>query len=211
MKPEEVGVVVLAAGRSERMKEFKALLRFDGKERFLERIMSVYSGWGCREIVVVTNQELLREMQNEEGRGERQGEDGVEGHRAERPGLVRLVINDHLEFERFYSVKLGLGAIRKSKFCFIQNVDNPFIDKAVLDQIYLHRSEEAYVSPAYRGKGGHPVLLNREQISRIAQWPKDDANLKEVLGSWECLHVDMPDDRVLVNINSMEEYQRFFI
>jgi CTP:molybdopterin cytidylyltransferase MocA len=126
------------------------------------------------------------------------------------PSVVTLVINDHMEFERFYSVKLGLAAIHSSSFCFIQNVDNPFIDSQILDLIYEHRSDERYVSPVFKGKGGHPVLLNRENMNRICKWDVNSANFKEVLGTFECLNVEMHDDRVLININSPEEYQRFF-
>ena len=194
MKPREAGVVILAAGRSERMKELKAFLPYDENVRFIEKILSTYSGWGCKEITVVTNPEAMQRMKLA----------GLV------PSTVTIVVNDHMEFERFYSVKLGLAAIRSSSFCFIQNVDNPFIDSQILDIIYEHRSHEKYVSPVFKGKGGHPVLLNRENISRILNWPVNSAIFKEVLKTMECRVVEMPDDRVLININSPEEYKRFF-
>lgn len=194
MDPREAGVVIPAAGRSERMKELKAFLPYDKNTRFIEKIISTYSGWGCSEIVVVTNPEAMQRMK----------QTGI------IPSSVTLVLNDHLEFERFYSVKLGLGAIRKSSFCFIQNVDNPFIDSQILELIYAHRSDKKYVSPVFHNKGGHPVLLNRENMDRICKWNVNSANFKEVLGTMECKTVDMPDDRVLININSPEEYKSFF-
>ncbi|MFH1296702.1 MAG: NTP transferase domain-containing protein [Bacteroidota bacterium] len=194
VKPEHVGVIVLAAGSSERMKELKAFLPYDDNTMFIEKILSTYSGWGCSEIVVVTNQEAYRLIKQT----------------VKVPSTVKMVINDHLELERFYSVKLGLGAIRTSSFCFIQNVDNPFIDARILDRLYAQRNDRSYISPVYKKKGGHPVLLNREIIDRIGNWPDDSANLKEVLGTIACTPVEMPDDRVLININSAEEYDRFF-
>jgi molybdenum cofactor cytidylyltransferase len=194
MKPREAGVVILAAGRSERMKELKAFLPYDENVRFIEKLLSTYSSWGCSEIVVVTNPEAHNQIK----------------HLRMIPSNVTIVVNDHMEFERFYSVKLGLGAINLSSFCFIQNVDNPFIDSQILDLIYEHRSDEKYVSPVFKGKGGHPVLLNRENMNRICKWNVNSANFKEVLGTLECRNVEMPDDRVLININSPEEYKRFF-
>ena len=107
MKPRKAGVVILAAGRSERMKEMKAFLPYDKNKRFIDKIISTYSEWGCTEIVVVTNAEAMQRMK-------------LTGM---VPSTVSMVVNDHVEFERFYSVKLGLGAIRRSSFCFIQNVD----------------------------------------------------------------------------------------
>jgi molybdenum cofactor cytidylyltransferase len=194
METRKAGVVILAAGRSERMKELKAFLHYDENTRFIEKIISTYSAWGCREIVVVTSMESLERMK----------QTGIV------PSEVTMVVNDHMEYERFYSVKLGLAAIHSSSFCFIQNVDNPFIDSQILDLIYEHRSHEKYVSPVFKGKGGHPVLLNRENMNRICKWIVNSANFKEVLGTLECRNVEMPDDRVLININSPEEYQRFF-
>ena len=194
MNPHEAGVVILAAGLSERMKELKAFLPYDENTRFIEKILSTYSDWGCSEIVVVTNPEALKQMKQTEM----------------IPSAATIVVNDHMELERFYSVKLGLGAIRKSSFCFIQNVDNPLITPQILDLLYDHRSYEKYVSPVFKNKRGHPVLLNRENINHILNWPVNSANFRQVLSTMEVLKVEMPDDRVLININSPEDYQRFF-
>lgn len=194
MNPREAGVVILAAGRSERMKKLKAFLPFDDTTLFIEKILSIYSSWGCSEIVVVTNPEALQLMKQ----------------MGMIPSTVTMVVNDHMEFERFYSVKLGLGAIRSSSWCFIQNVDNPFIDSQILDLLYQHRSNEKYVLPVFENKGGHPVLLNRENINRISTWSVNSANFKAVLGTMDCLNVKMLDEKVLININSQEEYKRFF-
>lgn len=193
MNPHEAGVIILAAGRSERMKVTKALLQYDDNFRFIEQIVSTYSGWGCNEIVVVTNPQAAQQLQQ----------------LGTVPSTVKVIINDHLEFERFYSVKLGLGAIRTSEFCFIQNVDNPFIDGTILDFIFQNRSDEKYVSPVFKDKGGHPVLLNRQNIDCICNWPVDSDNFKEVMNTMECRKVDIQDDRVLININSPEDYKRF--
>lgn len=192
MNSPRTGVVILAAGFSERMKTLKALLPFDEHTSFIGKIISTYHNWGCNEIVVVTNPEAFQQMK--------------------QIGMflskVTMVVNDHLEFERFYSVKLGLGTIRSSSFCFIQNVDNPFIDSQILDLLYEQKSDEKYVSPVFENKGGHPVLLNRGNINRICIWKDNSANFKDVLNTMECLSVEMPDDRVLININSPEEYKK---
>ena len=194
MEYRDSGVVILAAGKSERMKELKALLPFDGKLRFIDRIISTYSGWGCREIIVVTNPEAWQRIDRAGG----------------LPPRVTTVVNDQLELERFHSVRLGLGAITTSSFCFIQDVDNPFITPDILDRLFEHRSHTEYLSPVFGQKGGHPILLNRENITKILNWPSKLANLKEVLNSMECSKIEMDNDRVLVNINSPEEYNSYF-
>jgi CTP:molybdopterin cytidylyltransferase MocA len=192
MNTRQAGVVILAAGKSERMKTLKAFLPFDEQMSFIEKIISTYHDWGCKEIIVVTNEKSATLFKSSVPEME----------------YVNVVINDQLEFERFYSVKLGLGAIRTSDYCFIQNIDNPFIDAQILDILYSHISNKKYVSPVFKNKGGHPVLLNRENMNRICSWNENSANFKEVLNTMEGVNVEMPDDRVLININSPEEYNK---
>jgi CTP:molybdopterin cytidylyltransferase MocA len=194
MKIHDTAVVILAAGKSGRMHSPKALLPYDTHFTFIGKIIELYFRWGCTEIVAVVNKEtagLMRKL------------DAV-------PPFASVLINDQLEYERFYSAKLGVQSLKKSEFCFVQNVDNPFIDAAILNVLYKNRSPEAFVSPVFQNKGGHPVLLNRKNILSICNWPSDSANFKEVLNTMESRTVEMPDDRVLININSPEDYKRFF-
>jgi len=195
MEPCEAGVVILAAGMSERMKEMKVFLPYNANTTFIEKILASYSDWGCREIVVVTNPEAFQRMNQTKAVS----------------SSIKIVITDQVAFERFYSVKLGLQAIIRSSFCFIQNVDNPFIDGSILDLIYQSRSDKKYVSPVYENKGGHPVLLNSKNINQIRNWPVNSANFKEVLRTMECTKIEMKNDRVLININSQKEYRTFFM
>jgi CTP:molybdopterin cytidylyltransferase MocA len=195
MNSHKPGVVILAAGTSERMKTLKALLPFDDHASFIGKIISTYHNWKSKEIVVVTNEKSAILFKSS----------------VPEIGNATLVINDHLGYERFYSVKLGLGAIHTSDYCFIQNIDNPFIDAQILDLLYKHRSNVKYVSPVFKNQGGHPVLLNRENMNRICNWKENTANFKEVLNTMECVNVEMSDDRVLININSPEEYRKNFI
>ncbi|TSA23841.1 MAG: hypothetical protein D4R67_12805 [Bacteroidetes bacterium] len=193
VNPEQVGAVILAAGNSKRMNSRKPFLKFDKDHTFIEKLISTFLQWGCQEIVIVINRDVQTQRDFFD----------------QLPEKVTHVLNEHPEFERFYSVKLGLGVIRNASFCFIQNVDNPFIDARILDLLYEQRNDRGYSSPVYKNKGGHPILLNREISDRIRNWPVDSANLKEVLNTMECIPVEMPDDRVLININSPEEYKRF--
>ena len=187
-------MVILAAGKSERMKEMKAFLRFDETHSFIDRIVENYSSWGCREIVIVTSPDACRRINTEKN----------------IPEWVSLIVNDHLDFERFYSVKLGIGAINTSPFCFIQNIDNPFIDEEILDYLYQYRSPEQYISPVFMEKGGHPVLLNRKNMKQILSWPENSATFKEVLSTMDSRRIEMQDERVLVNINNPGDYDRYF-
>lgn len=193
MDKSRTAALILAAGSSQRMASPKALLQFDKDMTFLEKIVKTYAEWGSGKIVVVVNSsvgEIVKKMNL-------------------LTKLVTFVENDHPEFERFYSVKLGLKKV-SLPFCFIQNVDNPFIDEIILDEIYSHRSTEKYVSPVFEGQGGHPVLLNQKNIISISTHDDNSANFKEVLQTFDCYKLEMEDDKVLININASEIYEKFF-
>ena len=194
MNKSKTAALILSAGSSQRMSSHKALLPFDDKMTFLVKIIKTYSDWGCGKIVVVVNPDLKEKLIKMNP----------------FPETVSFVVNDHPEYERFYSVKLGVEALGSPTFCFLQNVDNPFFDEHILDMIYDHRSTEKYVSPVFKGKGGHPVLMNRKNMITIGGHEENSANLKEILGTMDCYLMEMNDDRVLININTMEEYRRLF-
>jgi CTP:molybdopterin cytidylyltransferase MocA len=189
-----VAAIILAAGNSKRMKSRKPFLLFDGDKTFIEKIISTFLKWGCQEIVAVINKDVKKQSDFFDL----------------LPEGVTYVLNEHLEFERFYSVKMGLNALPDISYCFVHNVDNPFIDATILDLLYRKRNNHSYVSPVYQDKGGHPILLNQKIIDRIRNWPDDSANLKEVLCTIACSPVEMPDNRVLININTPAEYKRYF-
>lgn len=192
MGPKATGVVILAAGRSSRMQVLKALLPFNDSN-FLNSLLMTYLGWGCKEVVVVINEYLGQNY-------------SIPGGLRER---VRIVKNDHLEFERFYSVKLGLQNITKTDYCFVQNVDNPFITENILERIYQERNPDQWISPRFKNQGGHPVLLNRGVINSIVNYPENDANLKEILESLPCKKIEMTDDRILININEQSDFDKY--
>ncbi|TRZ69746.1 MAG: hypothetical protein D4R97_09415 [Bacteroidetes bacterium] len=195
MNRKNVGALILAAGSSLRMGTPKAFLPFDEKTTFLEKISSTYLQWGCNEIVVVINKASAKKVR-------------FTGEQAE---TVKFVVNDHLEFERFYSVKLGLQKMTKSDFCFIQNVDNPFLTHDILNNLYRERSNEAYVVPTFEDKGGHPILLNKKTILYLCSFPDNTANLRKVLGKMPCKKVKEQNSHILVNINESEEYERMML
>ncbi|MEI6576265.1 MAG: NTP transferase domain-containing protein [Bacteroidota bacterium] len=191
MIPPKIGAVILAAGRSSRMQALKALLPFNDEITFLNKLLMTYLSWGCDEVVVVLNEALEKEYVCPE----------------ELKKHVTFVKNEHLEFERFYSVKLGFQHILTADFCFLQNVDNPFIDEEILNEIYLKRSEEEWISPRNNGKGGHPVLLPKMMILQLSKFPVNDANLKSVLEGWPCKKVELNRTDILININDPQDFE----
>ncbi|MBU0765849.1 MAG: NTP transferase domain-containing protein [Bacteroidetes bacterium] len=191
----DCAVVILSGGVSRRMGMPKAFLAWDNTVSFLGRIVTTYREFGCNDIVVVLN-ESLRERYN-----------GLEFY---GKGNVRAVFNPHPEYERFYSVWMGLDKTREASFCFLQDVDNPFIDTEILETIYRRRMYDGYVIPVCNGKGGHPVLLSRKVQNRLLGISAESGNLHNALACEKHLRIETSRPEVVVTMNTPEDYRKVF-
>jgi len=148
MEIKNTAAVILAADASSRMQSPKALLLFSPGITFIEKIVSEYANLGCTAIAVVVNENTASTVKQLLSLHEK----------------VSVIVNDRPEFERFYSLKLGLENVREADFCFFQNVDNPFIDSMTLDLLFKERSDDAFIVPVCKGKGGGILCCLTEKI-----------------------------------------------
>ncbi len=81
-------------------------------ETFLDHIIQIYRRFKVKEIVLVVNESF----------------DLGAFHQDDK---IKIVINDNLEFGRFYSIQLGLQKLTGQNV-FIQNIDNPFVNLGLL-------------------------------------------------------------------------------
>lgn len=186
--------LILAAGISSRMGFPKAFLKWDENTYFLEKIIKNYSEFLCKEIVIVVNKELI---------------DYYSFYRLNFLKNTLIVINDFPELPRFLSIKLGLRQIT-SPFCFLQNIDNPFLDQDLLSKLYSAGKQEGYAVPVINNKSGHPVLLGREIYNEILNIQNNSVILSDVLKKYERFSVTTTNEKILCNINTPEEYEKYF-
>ena len=194
-KTFEYSVIILAAGKSSRMGVPKWSLQFDEKSSFIEHIISEYHSFGCKEILLVINETDYSSFVEKNYTLPENGE---------------VVINYHPEWDRFYSLKIGVSKLEKNQPVFIHNVDNPFVNQDVLDQLLNNLDVADYIVPEFDGRGGHPILISQQIIQKILLRQENILHLKEFLSKFKKLKVGVNDDKVLVNINSMEEYNQYF-
>lgn len=196
MNPENThqsfSVIILASGRSERMGRPKALLMWDKSRTFLEKIIQEYLAAGCEKIICTVNKQVLSHCKPY----------------GNFPG-VQFVFNQHPEWGRMYSITLGLKEIGKSQFCFIQNVDNPFINSETIKKIFASGDHETWCSPEFCGVGGHPVLLSKFVINEILAGNNLAVTLQQVLQQFPKKIVQLENDSILRNINTPEDYRSF--
>ncbi|HNW89276.1 MAG TPA: NTP transferase domain-containing protein [Bacteroidales bacterium] len=189
-------VVVLSAGNSTRMKQHKALLKFDKHRTFIKKIADEYEHAGCSKIIIVVNEQNMVQISHQ-----------FDHCKGISPSFV---LNKNPEYERFYSIKLGLEACRNFDRCFIQHCDNPFITAGLIEKMIQLSMDESYISPAYKGKKGHPVLLGSNVIQDICATNKNNSNFKLFLRNYKCIEFNAGDKNILNNINDLNDYMQFF-
>ncbi len=184
--------VIAAAGKSSRMETPKLFLKFDQKRTFIEKIVDEFLDFGCQQIALVVNQDNYDFSCN------------LFYKNADK---VHVVLNDRLDFERFFSIKLGSITLVNCSFCFIHNCDNPFINQEILTDIYNKKENDFFVQPTYKSHGGHPILISKSIINNIVNSKQNDTNLKEFLSAFQVKRVEIENENILLNINTQAEYQ----
>jgi len=186
--------IILAAGLSNRMGYDKLHLLMGAKSSFLSHILSGFLSFGCSPVVVVVNaqsEQMARYIT--EGAG----------------GTTAIVVNEEPEKGRFRSLQLGLKITGSSCPVFVHNVDNPFVDAGLLQRMLQAAPEGDFVVPVFGSKGGHPVLINPPVAQQAVLCSDPSAALNLFLKDFKKVRVPATDSRVLLNINTPEEYRDF--
>ncbi|MBI4930774.1 MAG: NTP transferase domain-containing protein [Bacteroidetes bacterium] len=191
---ETYGVVILAGGKSERMNFPKVFLDFNG-ETFLQKITETYFNADIKNICVVINKEYS------EGEWKKQIE-------SVKPFVSEIVKTDS-NFGRFHSLKLGINKMLSCDFVFIQNADNPFVDKEIIERLMKNRYSLGYTQLFYQARKGHPVLISKKIIRLISATQGSEHNLRDILAEFPKIDVEVNDKRVLANINMKEDYEKY--
>ena len=182
-------VIVMAAGFSKRMGSAKAILKWSEQNTFVEHICNEYEKWGVENIVVVVNTEVYKLVS-----------------KLLFSPKVKVVVNDMKYNSKFYTLNIGLRNLNSMGRVFIHNVDNPFVEPSVLDILIADNAD--YVWPKFKNKGGHPFVLSSRVVRAIINSDDFDVHLKQFFMSFKSNYVNVDSDKILVNINSPEDYLR---
>jgi molybdenum cofactor cytidylyltransferase len=188
-----ISAILLAAGESRRMGQFKQLLPL-GDKTFVEHCLDSLLASRVDEVVVVT--------------GYRQAEvRNAIGKRA-----ARFVFNPAYQSGMASTIKTGVEALSKNALaCLIALVDQPRVATDAID-LLIGTYEEAkplIVIPTYEGKNGHPVLIDLKLKEEILTMDLGEG-LREVIRrhSSQIVHVEVGNRAVLEDCDLPEDYQR---
>ena len=144
----QIGALILAAGMSSRMGDFKPMLQI-GSISVAQRVLATFSQAGIRRIVMVTGCNAT----------------ALERHLAGN-GIIFLRNEHYQTTQMFDSVKIGLSyLLGKCDKVLITPVDVPLFTaktvKTILD------TQAPLVVPMCNGQRGHPILLDNSLIPAI--------------------------------------------
>lgn len=188
-----ISAVLLAAGESRRMNDFKQLLPLAGKS-FVECCVDNLLASRVEEVVVVT--------------GHREAD--VRQALGDRP--VRFAHNANYLDGMSASIKRGVEALPDStEAMLLALVDQPQIGPAIINRVIeAYESERALVVvPTYEGRNGHPIIINlklRDDV--LAMDPA--TGLRQVVHAHQAqtAYVEIPSREVLIDFDLPEDYLR---
>ena len=190
MKPREkspgVAAIITAAGNASRMGVPKAGLKHKSGHSFAKFLLTSYLEFGCGPVILIVNPAFNpTEFET---------------------GMQKVIVNEHPEQGRSHSIHLGISQVPAGFACFIHNVDNPYLEPGLFSGLMENLQPASYTVPVFNGRGGHPVLLGSLVVAALAKLGKIE-NFRLALKDFprnEFLH---HDERILLNINTPEDYQ----
>ena len=189
-----LSAVLLAAGESTRMGRQKALLPWRGTTLLLYQAHALLEAGASQVILVVGYRaETLRSLA-----------DGI-------PGVV-TALNLRYRTGKTSSIRAGLRHVSpQANGILILSVDQPRSSSLVRTVIDAHRRQGMLITyPAYRGKGGHPVLFSSTLLPEMLRIRESRQGLREVVERHreQVLRLNVDDLEALLDLNRPEDYQR---
>ncbi|HWR30014.1 MAG TPA: NTP transferase domain-containing protein [Negativicutes bacterium] len=192
MKPK-LSAIILAAGLSSRMREFKPLLPL-AETTVIEHVADMFLEAGIYDIVVVT------------------------GYRAAEltPVLMRRQLryaeNDRYKEGMYSSVQAGVSALSgDAEAFFLLPVDVPLVNqhsiRLLARDFSQYHGDVTY--PVFQGQRGHPPLVSAKLIPLILAQSRSDG-LRGLLAEQEpsARDVELVDEGVLMDMDTPEDYRK---
>lgn len=185
--------IILAAGKSSRMGQPKPFVMLNNGLTLLENLVIKIQKCGVKKIIVVLNNEGLQILINKYPYLEQK---------------ITIVINPTPEKGRFLSLKFGIENCDEMPV-FVQNVDNPYVYKDLIQGMTNLLESNSYIVPQYKNKGGHPILLSSEIVSDIKNSGIENINIRDFLKNYSKIFYVCNYLEILLNLNNPQDIELF--
>ncbi len=185
----KIGALIVAAGLSSRMKDFKPMMQL-GSDSLIQKVVTTLLQAGADPILVVTgkNHEML------------------EKHLSDFS--VDFIYNANYEnTQMFDSAKLGMEYLygRCDRF-FFTPADIPLVTLSTVNQ--LLESKALIAKPVYGDKGGHPLLIDRSLIPKILEYDGDCGMKGALINTGVTIErIEVEDEGILLDADTWEDYE----
>ena len=183
------GAVIVAAGMSSRMGDFKPLLNI-GSISIAQRIIATLHQAGIMKIVVITGYNA----------------DVLERHLA-KDGIIFLRNENYRTTQMFDSAKIGLAYLRnKCRSILLTPVDIPLFTACTVRQLLESGAELA--CPVCNGKPGHPIMMSAAAADKILL-DSGENGLQGAISrcGFPITPVEVNDSGVLHDADTPEDYE----
>jgi CTP:molybdopterin cytidylyltransferase MocA len=185
LQEKRFAAVILAAGLSSRMGDFKPLMNLGG-QTVLSRCVEAFQDAGACDVMVVT--------------GHRAGEVQAE---VERLGVSSI---HNLLFEQgmFSSVQRAVSSLPVLDAFFLLPVDIPLVRPATITSL-AGAFDGRVTHPCFEGERGHPPLIPFHLVPEILRHD-GSGGLKGLLLAHPCLDVPVWDQGILLDADTSEDF-----
>jgi molybdenum cofactor cytidylyltransferase len=188
-----ISAILLAAGESRRMGDFKQLLQFKGKP-FVACCVDTLLAAGVAEILVVTGH---REKEVREAIGQRR---------------VKFIFNADYQAGMSSSIVSGAAALdEKTTAILIALADQPQIDAGLVKKVIavFETQQPLLVVPTFENRRGHPIILSAKLKAEILAIDPN-IGLRQVVEAHkdEIFYLEVADQAVLLDFDYPQDYER---
>lgn len=195
MVKKKINGLLIAAGFSKRMGDFKPLMDYNNSPFIVlitKKLLRV-----CENVIIVTGHKSI-EIENTIKFA------FIENNLFPR---VKIIINHDYEKGMFTSLQTGLKELTDSDWVLFHFVDQPFHKESFYKQL-ISKIDDSYdwIQPIYDGIEGHPVMFKKTVFEKIITSPenhilrliRDDGLTKKKI--WKCKYpqilkdFDTPED-----------------
>ncbi|WP_411678769.1 DVU_1551 family NTP transferase [Clostridium thailandense] len=191
MKKDNFAAIILAAGYSSRMGEFKPFLKL-GEYTAIETVVNTFTNSGICTIIVVVGhrgKEIIEVLKNKN---------------------VKCIENENYSQGMYSSVLKAMELLDKNvNAFFVLPVDIPLVKEQTIEVLkskYL-QGDKGIIYPNFNGDNGHPPLIDCKYKDIIVN-SQGDGGLKNILSKFEedSMNVPVFDKAVVMDMDTKDDY-----